>query len=76
MLRRLNDRLVVLSRDLKECSKRPGEALIKAARTFVEAVQRHVEGEEDMCAETERMTSTSLMAYSSACIHIYYIYTI
>ncbi len=45
VLDRFRDRLKNLSAELKSCSKRPGESLVKAARIFVEAVQRHVEGE-------------------------------
>ena len=45
LLARFKNRLTVLSGELKACSKRPGEALVKAARIFVDAIQRHVEGE-------------------------------
>lgn len=41
---RFKERLTVLSSELKVCAKRPGEALLKTATIFVEAVRRHVEG--------------------------------
>lgn len=46
VLRRLKDRLTMLLKDLRECVKRSGEVLLKAAKIFIEAVQRHVEGKE------------------------------
>ena len=45
VLTRFKDRLSVLSKELKACSKRPGEALVKASSIFVETIQKHVEGE-------------------------------
>lgn len=43
VLERFKERLRVLSGELVSCSKRPGEALLKSARIFVETVERHVE---------------------------------
>ena len=49
VLTRFKDRLSVLSKELKACSKRPGEALVKASSIFVETIQKHVEGERIEC---------------------------
>ncbi len=44
VLARFKERLEVLSRELRSCAKRPGEALLKAVKIFIEAVRRHVDG--------------------------------
>ena len=44
VLSRFRERLEVLSGELSSCAKRPGEALLKATKIFIETVQRHIEG--------------------------------
>ena len=44
MLFRFKERLGVLSKELRSCAKRPGEALLKSAKIFVETVEKHAEG--------------------------------
>ena len=44
IISRFKERLEVLSAELKSCAKRPGEALLKAVKIFIDTVERHVEG--------------------------------
>ena len=53
VLARFKERVTVLSGELKACAKRPGEALVKASKIFVETVQRHVEGKLQLVAEAK-----------------------
>ena len=44
VLARFKERIGTLSKELASCAKRPGEALLKAAKIFLDSVERHVQG--------------------------------
>ena len=58
LLARFKDRLTTLSAELQSVAKRPGDALVKSSRLFVEMVQRHVEGKGSLKDNQARHAST------------------